>query len=210
MDVAKFNKELGYKVAKAAGLENNNKIKEAIDEWVSVSEMVIKASKTPNLEFSFKSMLIEKTKQIIDHIKSLKLKLIGGEKKVAIIENHSKPQGNFEIQSDENVNQRESKIEKVEENDINYKKPVEFVEKTEFKNLPKGFKEIKAEKDFEIITPHDKDYIKKIISEDTTPTPNGEKTQISLDHNETICFACGVKLPSNAKVCPQCGTELKK
>lgn len=207
MDIAKFNKELGYKVAKATGLENNNKIKEAIEEWVSISEMVIKASKTPNLEFSYKSMLIDKTKQIIDHIKGLKIKLIE-EKKIDAIKSYSESQEYIHIQSNESVNQIESKLENLEE--INDKKPVEFVEKSEFKNLPKGFKEIKAEKDFEIVTPHDKDYIKKIISKNHTNMHNRGENQTSPDQKKIICFACGVELPYGTKLCPQCGTQLKK
>ena len=75
MDLAKFNKELSYRVAKANGFEKNNKIPEAISEWVAISEMVLAATKDPKLEFSFRSMLIERTKGMINHIKSLKSKM---------------------------------------------------------------------------------------------------------------------------------------
>ena len=72
MDISKFNQELAYKVAKANGLEKNNRVKEAIKVWIEITEMVLKMSKLPKLEFSFRSMLIERTEQIIKHIKDLK------------------------------------------------------------------------------------------------------------------------------------------
>ena len=72
MDISKFNQELAYKVARATGFEKNKRIKEAIQEWIEITEMVIKISKLPKLDFSFRSMLIEKTEQIINHIKELK------------------------------------------------------------------------------------------------------------------------------------------
>jgi len=77
MDVAKFNQELSYKVAKANGLEKHKRFQEAIDLWLDISEMALNASKTPNIQVYYKSMLIEKTKQIINHIKDLKSKLYG-------------------------------------------------------------------------------------------------------------------------------------
>jgi len=72
MDISKFNKELGYRVAKAQGFEKNNKIQEAIEEWLGISDLVLNVTKTPNLNFSYKSMLIEKMKQIMEHVKMLK------------------------------------------------------------------------------------------------------------------------------------------
>jgi len=75
MDIAKFNQELSYKVTKANGLEKHKRFQEAIDLWLDVSEMALNVSKTPNIEIHYKSMLIEKTKQIINHIKDLKSKL---------------------------------------------------------------------------------------------------------------------------------------
>lgn len=214
MDIAEFNKELGYRVAKATGLENNNKIEEAIDEWVAITEMVIKVSKTPNLEFSYRSMLIDKTKQIIEHIKSLKLKL-SGEKQIIVVENISKSEED-DIQSIKTEDTIEPKEYNKGATEIDAQKPTEakIIEKSEFKNLPKGFTEIEASQDFEIVTPHNKNYIKKILSEDQ-PDMNvfkkkKEKNQIPKDQNKTVCFACGLELPFGSKICPQCGTKLKK
>ncbi|MBA7542339.1 hypothetical protein ES705_34660 [subsurface metagenome] len=89
-----------------------------------------------------------------------------------------------------------------------------------FKNLPKGFKEIEASEDFEIVTPHDKDYVEKIIKQDINMSifkhdkQNSQPQQhIELeqpkDDKKIVCFACGTISPSNTKICPNCGTELK-
>ncbi|MFX1298246.1 MAG: hypothetical protein ACFFD2_25750, partial [Promethearchaeota archaeon] len=155
MDIAKFNKELGYRVAKATGFENNNKINEAIDEWVEISEMVIRASKTPNLEFSYRTMLIEKTKQIIEHIKSLKLNL-ARERKMEIIEEFTDGLEVGEVSDNSVKNGIDSTEfgigsppkEEVEEEAAFPKKKSNVIEDSIFKNLPKGFKEIKASEDF--------------------------------------------------------------
>ncbi|MFX0180500.1 MAG: hypothetical protein ACFE78_09925 [Candidatus Hodarchaeota archaeon] len=219
MDIAKFNKELGYRVAKATGFENNNKINEAIDEWVEISEMVIKASKTPNLEFSFRSMLIEKTKQIIEHIKSLKIKL-AGERKMAIIEKVTNVQEKVEVSDNKNIENRidssefeitRSPKEEIEE-DPETKKEPEVIKGSEFKNLPKGFKEIKAPEEFKIITPHDKDYVKKITSEEKAEgriLKYSREEKKSKDIISDNCFACGQQVKVGTKICPHCGTILK-
>lgn len=213
MDIAKFNKELGYRVAKATGFENNNKINEAIDEWVEISEMVIRASKTPNLEFSYRGMLIEKTKQIIEHIKSLKLKL-AGERKMEIIEKFSDLQGEGEISDQIVENEMDStefeiasptEEEGEEESDLPKKEP-NVIEDSTFKNLPKGFKEIKTSEDFKIITPHDSDYVKKVLADKKDVKVSKRPRQ----GNKFKCFACGEEVKEGTKICPQCGTILKK
>ena len=91
-------------------------------------------------------------------------------------------------------------------------------EDSEFKNLPKGFKEIQP-KDFKIITPHDEDYVEKRISHDNDSNlfkqndesqPRQERFEFEQDENKKlICFACGYdKNPKNAKTCKSCGTVL--
>ncbi|MFX1407064.1 MAG: hypothetical protein ACFFBW_08920 [Promethearchaeota archaeon] len=213
MDIAKFNKELSYRVAKANGFEKNNKIPEAISEWVAISEMVLAATKDPKLEFSFRSMLIERTKGIINHIKNLKLKI-----EVPKIQEISEREDYLE--EEDLLESKETPIDKsvlVEEKSLN-KQEIKAIDKSEFKNLPKGFKEIKPSDEFEIITPHDKDYVKKLISkdvdmsifkhEDQNINPKLELNQPS--NGKTIfCFACGEELPILTKICPKCGTTLK-
>ncbi|MFX0017269.1 MAG: zinc ribbon domain-containing protein [Promethearchaeota archaeon] len=222
MDIAEFNKELGYRVAKATGFENNNKINEAIDEWVEISEMVIKASKTPNLEFSYRSMLIEKTKQIIEHIKSLKLKL-ARERKMEILEEFSDTQEEVEVSNssvENGIDSTEFEIASSPKEEVEDKKDPKVIKESNFKNLPKGFKEIKTSDDFEIITPHNKDYVKKILSEDKTDVRKSKypregnksrdtKSNKFIDQSKGNCFACGEKVKPGIKICPHCGTILK-
>ncbi|MFW9936063.1 MAG: hypothetical protein ACFFD5_00285 [Candidatus Thorarchaeota archaeon] len=213
MDIAKFNKELSYRVAKANGFEKNNKIPEAISEWVAISEMVIAVTKDPKLEFSFRSMLIERTKGIINHIKNLKLK-------IAVPKIQEISEREDYIEEEDLLESKETPIDKsvlVEEKSLN-KQEIKAIDKSEFKNLPKGFKEIKPSDEFEIITPHDKDYVKKLISkdvdmsifkhEDQNTNPKLELNQPS-DGKTIFCFACGEELPILTKICPKCGTTLK-
>lgn len=213
MDLAKFNKELSYRVAKANGFEKNNKIPEAISEWVAISEMVLAATKDPKLEFSFRSMLIERTKGMINHIKSLKSKM-AAPKLQELLEREDFIEEE-DLQESKEIPPNKSELVKQESVS---NKEVKVVDESEFKNLPKGFKEIKPSDEFEIITPHDKDYIKKMISKDVDMSifkqgenPSNPKLKIEQPSNgKTIfCFACGAELPVLTKICPTCGTNLK-
>lgn len=105
----------------------------------------------------------------------------------------------------------------------------EIVEDSEFKNMPEGFKEIKPPRDFEVITPHDKEEIEKRLSisgdmsvfkyENEEDSPKGENTinqanEVMENKSESkkeaiICFACGEKNPPGTKKCSNCGTELE-
>ncbi|NVM18502.1 MAG: zinc ribbon domain-containing protein [Candidatus Lokiarchaeota archaeon] len=215
MDIAKFNQELSYKVAKANGLEKHKRFQEAIDLWLDISEMALNASKTPNIEVYYKSMIIEKTKQIINHIKDLKSKLYDqkGSEQISRQEvipppriSHSEPSEDPKLSSD---------IEALSDID-----KAKIIENSEIKNLPIGFKEIEAPEDFKIITPHDQNYVKKILNQDHDMSiftnDNKEVKDQSqtppdqpLDKTKNICFACGSEIPANSEVCSSCGTNLK-
>ena len=226
-----FNKELSYKVAKANGLEKVHKYQESVDLWLEITEMTLKASKAPNLSFSYKSMLIDKTKQMIEHIKTLKQKLVSQrrveqrieqkpilQKTVSEIEN--KPTLNeIDIKS---VSDSTSKISNKPESMITQDdiKEVKVIKNSEIENLPIGFKEIEPSQEFKILTPHDKDYVKKLISQDhSLDSSKPEKKEVSLpkkivpdppsDKSKIICFACGSEIPANSEVCSTCGTNLK-
>jgi hypothetical protein len=224
MDIAKFNQELSYKVAKANGLEKNKKLQEAIDLWLDISEMALNASKAPKIEVYYKSMLIEKTKQIINHIKDLKSKLYE-QKGIAqpLREELLAPSRTSEVRPKEEIFEDEPSDSSTFSNDIKTPRDIsdpKIVESNDIENLPIGFKEIEAPEDFKIITPHDQDYVKKMISQDhdmsvftrddkevkapirSEPDPPSDKTKV-------ICFACGSEIPANSKVCPTCGTNLK-
>jgi hypothetical protein len=219
MDITKFNKELAYKVAKANGLEKNHKLQAAIDVWLEISDMAIMFSKRPNLDFSYKSMLIEKTKQIINHIKALKAEIIDHRGKIRVLDSINPPSNIPEPEpipiepTDAPKEGNDAPLSEEKEEDI------QIIEDTDLKNLPIGFKEIKPKEDFKIITPHDKDYIKNLISKEPDLAKNKkdegqDQKRIELDKpkdkRKVICFACGTEVSSRVKKCPNCGTELKQ
>ncbi len=231
MDIAKFNQELSYKINKANGLEKHNKVQEAVDLWLEICDMTLRVSKTPNLEFSYKSMLIDKTKQMINHIKNLKQKLISQRRVAQHTEQKPIRQSiDSEIKTEttqsetilnpasnsvsENLNESEAIItpDDIEE--------VKVVENSDIKNLPIGFTEIETTEEFEIITPHDKDHIKKIQNQaHSLDISKQEKKDVQLpkriepdppiDESNIICFACGSEISSKSKKCRTCGTDMK-
>ena len=231
MDITKFNKNLAEKVAKANAYEKNNRIQDAIDTWVDISEMALNASKTPNLDFSYRSMIIKKAQQIIEHIKELKATIQKSiEPSSLLIDDAFDEELFHESDSSENIIYEEvehkppkatSTSKEINNNDIHEKdKETKIVEDSDFKNLPRGFKEIETSEDFEIVTPHDKDYVEKIIKQDIDMSifkhdkQNSQPQQhieleLPKDDKEIVCFACGTISPSNTKICPNCGTELK-
>ena len=231
MDITKFNKSLAEKVAKANAFEKNDRIQDAIDSWVEISEMALNASKTPNLDFSYRSMIIKKAQQIIEHIKELKATIHKNiEPSSLLIDDAFDEELFHESNSSENIINEEverqppkatTASKEINNSDIPRKdNEIKFVESNEFKNLPKGFKEIEASKDFEIIAPHDKDHVEKIIKQDVdmsifkhdkqySPPQQHIELEQPKDDKEIICFACGTISPSNTKICPNCGTELK-
>ena len=231
MDITKFNKNLAEKVAKANAFEKNNRIQDAIDSWVEISEMALNASKTPNLDFSYRSMIIKKAQQIIEHIKDLKTKIQREIEPSSLLDEGAFDEKPFlETDSSETIIYEEieqkspkatSTSKEINNEEILKKdNEIKIVKNSEFENIPKGFKEIEASKDFEIIAPHDKDYVEKILKQDIDMSifkhdkQNSQSQQrIELkqpkDDKDIICFACGTISPSNTKICPSCGTELK-
>ncbi len=231
MDITKFNKNLAEKVAKANAFEKNNRIQDAIDTWVEISEMALNASKTPNLDFSYRSMIIKKAQQIIEHIKDLKTKIQREIEPSSLLDEGAFDEKPFlETDSSETIIYEEieqkspkatSTSKEINNEEILKKdNEIKIVKNSEFENIPKGFKEIETSEDFKIITPHDKDYVEKILKQDIDMSifkhdkQNSQSQQrIELkqpkDDKDIICFACGTISPSNTKICPSCGTELK-
>ena len=222
MDIAKFNQELSYKVTKANGLEKHKKYQEAIDLWLDISEMALNVSKTPNIEFYYKSMLIEKTKQIIKHIKDLKSKLYGQKGREQISRQEIIPQPKLsEIKPGEELIDDEIEPAPPETHESStFSDDVKIIESSDIENLPIGFKEIETSEDFRIITPHDKDHVEKMLRQDhdmsifthddkEVKTQSENEPEPPLDKTKIICFACGSEIPSNSKICPNCKTVIK-
>ncbi|MFW9780707.1 MAG: hypothetical protein ACFFFB_00285 [Candidatus Heimdallarchaeota archaeon] len=214
MDITKFNSELQAKVAMALSFEKRNEIDTAIKLWVEISEMAIKFSKTRNIEASFKNMLLNRTRGIIEHIKSLKAEQIEKDlfdEEVFIPEEDI--QDSPQLEEEEKL---KTQINKVSQQKTEINSDIEIVEDSEFKNLPKGFKEIKTSKDFKIITPHDENFVEKHLSQEKgsvhaqNSQPNQERFNFQKpeDRDFLICFACGYENHKNAKVCKGCGVKL--
>ena len=171
--------------------------------------MSLKFSKTRGIDSSFRNMLIKRTEQIIDHIKKLKLELNEPETikhKESIVEEDDQIVEDIEmIQSNkENINFLGSKKEEnVEDEGIN--------------DIPEGFVEIQASKDFNIITPHEEldmaifqNNKPVVLTEDTNTSKIEKENELSETGKTTICFACGYdKNPPNAKSCKNCNVDLK-
>lgn len=228
MDITRFNKELGIKIAKARRFEKNDDIKSAIKQWLEISEMTINFSKSRNLDASFKNMLINRTKGIFKHIENLKM---GQFEEEAYIENFISQEEAAQVKSSSEIVQGESTP--LQEQEVSEKSHLnstissnhKFIEDSEFKHLPKGFKEIEPSKDFKIITPHDENFVKKRTDQDKDmetvkskkqKTPGEDpKPQERGDFEERkngknlICFACGYDKNSvKDKICKNCGTKL--
>ncbi|MFX1322213.1 MAG: hypothetical protein ACFFAQ_11280 [Promethearchaeota archaeon] len=226
MDIAKFNKELGTKIALAKSLEKSNEITAAIKVWVEISEMTLRFSKSRNLDFTFKNMLIKKTEGLVQHIKNLKsgkiIEDVSGEEIEPRVEETPDQETIDAVSSEESYSEDFLTDDEKESNAIE-SKDVKFIEDSELKNIPNGFKEIQTKKDFKIITPHDNNYVKKVLKKDIdmsifTPkkgensqTQNQGKIELEQpkDSNKVICFACGAELPAKTKICPDCGTTIK-
>ncbi|MBD3196507.1 MAG: hypothetical protein GF311_11120 [Candidatus Lokiarchaeota archaeon] len=257
MSINKLNRALKILVGKAKGYENVDKIDDAIDTWVEITEMTIKASKNPKLDASYRNMLINRTQGIIAHIKELK----NLKEEKYIEKTESKREEFFEElpsapshepsptpNSDTSQNEptksqgpQKSKPYIKKTSDLpstpKTKPSPDIVEDSEFKNLPKGFKQIKPMSDFDILTPHDPDAVKKreelakkseyfnelqkkrneqstkkSKSPHTSKSDGGEiQLEKKSEDGKVICFACGETIETKGKLpkCPNCGVDLE-
>ena len=220
MDIAKFNKELGTKIAMAKSFEKHDNSEVAIKLWIEISEMTINASKDPTLDAPFRHMLITRTEQIFEHIKSLK-----APKEVQFIEEEIiLPEIDIPIQeSTEDINEITPKSDPIQPDlpstdntSSSFLKDDDWFEKADVlssNTKPIGFEEITASKDFKILTPHDPEYVdkaKKASEEiDMKVIKKPEEESADSDNGDKVfCFACGALLPPNTKVCKDCGTKL--
>lgn len=228
MDIAQFNNLLKEKISSAKRFEKRSEWESAINRWLEISEMILNTSKRSDIEFTFRSMLIKKTEQIIEHVKELKAKTLPTpishhkpeidiqEEPVGIEEIGDLLKGEEEILKPP-IKETEFQPEKIDSKDT--------FDDSDLKQMPTGFKEISTPKDFKILTPHDEDHIKNLIAkseESTFSKPQkkevedsgrpSEDFKIELDKatekGEIICFACGQENPPGSKVCKNCGTEL--
>ncbi|MFX1257063.1 MAG: hypothetical protein ACFFAN_04340 [Promethearchaeota archaeon] len=220
MDIAKFNEILGSKVAKARIYEKHNELNPAIKLWIEISEMTLKFSKTSGLDSSYRNMLIRRTEKIIEHIKDLKLgpkeqEIIVEEiipEKITLLEQEFSELVEEEPSIKQEIESNKSSITDAKKVDSSNSKNIKLIENSDVKKFSDGIKEIEAPKDFKIITPHDPNYVKKMM--ELTRNKNNFKNQKKTNHkdndsgNKVICFACGEELPRNTKICSNCGVKL--
>jgi len=225
MDITQFNKELANKIASAKRYEKNGDIKLAIKLWLEISEMTISLSKNTKLDASFRNMLMNRIKGIFEHVKILKSEQLEEE---VYIENNSALHKSSELRSSfkskSKVSQEQEINEKTDSKLINNRSQ-KIIEDSDLKNLPEGFKEIKTSEDFEIITPHDKDFVQKQLdkaldsdyykikkqedSERAYKQPERLNFDLPKDGKNKICFACGYdKNLIKDKICRNCGINL--
>ncbi len=228
MDITQFNKELANRIATAKRYEKSGDVKLAIKLWLEISEMTISLSKNPKLDASFRNMLMNRTKGIFEHIRILKSDQL--EEELYFDSSEQSPEVSEREPLSETFHSK-SEDHDVEEGDqakdssSNSGSSMKIIEDSDLKDLPKGFKEIETSEDFEILTPHDKDFVtkqidkalnsdfyKKHVQEDpeegSTKQDQVEFEQ-SKDGKNKICFACGYdKLSVKDKVCTNCGTKL--
>ena len=220
MDITKFNKELKGKVALAKSLEKRNEIESAIKLWLEISEMTLKYSKSRGIDATFKIMLINRMKGILEHIKNLKagqVEKILFEEETYIPEEEVQEEKTSEIIEKENLVPQKKVTKGIRPSEPIQKKETKIVEESNFKDIPKGFKEIQTSTDFKIVTPHDEGYVKKHLRQETNPSqqqqslPEKERFEFEQpeDSENLICFACGYdKNMKDAKTCKSCGTTL--
>jgi len=221
MDIAKFNKELKTRVALAKGLEKRNEIDSAITLWLEISEITLKYSKSRGIDATYKIMLINRTKGILEHVKNLKAgqveKILFEEEEAYIQDEEIQKAETSEIIEKENLSPEKKEKKGIRPSEPVQKNDTEIEEEPNFKNIPKGFKEIKTSTDFKIVTPHDDNYVKKHLSQEENPSQQQkilpEQNRFEFDQPEDseqlICFACGYdKNMKDAKTCGSCGTKL--
>ena len=222
MDIKKFNKVLSTKVAKAKSFESHGELEIAIELWIEISDLTLKASKQPDIDFTYRHMLISKTEQIIDHVKELKKP----KKEVPIVEEEILQDEVIELpEVKDSISPKEAKSDSIEVEDFSVdfsskgnemvKTKHKIIEDSDVKNIPGGIMEIEPSKDFKIITPHDPNYVDKMekISKEVDMNVYKKPKRESSNEGEVlgdkrICFACGAILPPKAEICTECGTKL--
>jgi hypothetical protein len=234
MDITKFNKELANKVAMAKVAERNHDVNGAIKIWLDISDMALKFSRSKSIDVSFRNMLLNRIESIIQHVKNLKS---GKRETERVVENltyieeepeeiEEIPEKSILTESIQNTKEKSTIPEKVINLEENEKLNQEDIKDSQYNNLPKGFKEIKTSEDFKIITPHDEDYLKKLLEKEKSVNMeifkqkqensiNDKEKERTIDFQQPkngkflICFACGYdKNPPNAKKCKNCGIDL--
>ncbi len=203
--IVTFNEKLKDLIDKAKGYDNLKNYKKSIKAWIEISEFCLQFMKNPKMDTTYKNMLVKKIRNIINHVKSLKLKMqqieqkaieIEEEKISTLINNLPEPPIGEPEALDSSV---DNGI--IKDDIISSDQKVKSVQ--ELKNIPNGFKPIKPKNyDFETIIPKNK----------TKPTVNSQKKSLKKDDKlkkpTRSCPFCGGEIGIDEKICSHCGTPL--
>jgi hypothetical protein len=224
--IATFNERLKKMVDKAKNFEKSKNFERSIKSWIEISEFCINFIKTPNLDISFKNMILQKTRNIINHIKSLKINLkqekqdIWDREKQEI---YKLMQDIPETPTDSpEIIDTSANNESIDEDTISSDQKVKKIH--DFKNIPKGFEEIKPpDYNFETIISRDdlkpksnlkksKNFQSNKLNSKSLKGANLKKTEIKKEiktkKTTRACPYCGGRIEINEKICSQCGAPL--
>jgi hypothetical protein len=207
--IVAFNEKLKELVEEAKQYEATKNLKKAIKTWIEISDLCLKFAKKPDIDISFKNMITKKTRNIINHVKSLKQTVSQKERRWIAKEEeeisdffHNLPETPSDVP--EIYDSSGTKDGDMASSDQKIRR------RPDTQNLPDGFKEIKAKDyDFDTIIPQDES---KVISKDQGETADSKTpTSQTVPKHKKIgrpCPFCGANIGENDKVCSHCGTPI--
>jgi len=203
--IVTFNEKLKDLIDKAKGYDNLKNYKKSIKAWIEISEFCLKFAGDPKIDITYKNMLVKKIRNIINHVKSLKLKMQQKEQRIIELE-ETKISALIDDLPEPPIGEPEALNSSVDngtikDDIISSDQKVKSVQ--ELKKVPNGFKQIKPRKyDFKTIIPKNK----------TKPTVNSEKKSPKKDDKlkkpTRSCPFCGGEIGIDEKICSHCGTPL--
>lgn len=203
--IVTFNEKLKDLVDKAKGYDNLKNYKKSIKAWIEISEFCLQFTKNPKMDITYKNMLVKKIRNIINHVKSLKLKMQQKEQRIIELEEDkiSTLINDLPETPTSDPETLDSSVDNgtIKDDIISSDQKVKSAQ--ESKNIPNGFKQIKPKKyDFKTIIPKNK----------TKPTVNSEKEspkkENKLKKPTRSCPFCGGEIVIDEKICSHCGTPL--
>lgn len=203
--IVTFNEKLKDLVDKAKGYDNLKNYKKSIKAWIEISEFCLKFAGDPKIDITYKNMLVKKIRNIINHVKSLKLKMQQKEQKIIELEEKKISALIYDL-PEPPIGEPEALDSSVDngtikDDIISSDQKVKSIQ--ELKNIPNGFKQIKAKTyDFKTIIPKNQ----------SRPMVNLEKESLKKENKlkkpTRSCPFCGGEIGIDEKLCSHCGTPL--
>ena len=202
--ITDFNEKLKKLVNNAKSYENLKNYRKSIKVWIEISEFCLKFSKNPKLDVTFKNMLLMKIRNIINHVKSLRLKIaeisseLEEQRITSLISDLPEPPSSEPEPLDSSVD-----VGSIEEEIITSDQKVKFTE--EDKEIPNGFKEIETQEyDFKTIIPKNRKST-EIKKPESTVHKQIDSTKIQGTNSEKSSYIKETKLKKTTRACPFCG-----